>query len=174
MQIPIGRARLGELAAVAKLERRVWKRMAASEGRLRRRFRRFPQGLLVARAADGPVGFCAAALNGRDARDTDVDEDFPAVHVPGGRFYNLFALTVDPVFRRRGIASRLVRRHLRQARRLGCGKVQLIANAYSRPLFEQSGFEVAEPLPGLFADFRDLMPEAALMELVLSGPDPRS
>ncbi len=164
LRFSVRQARLRDIDGVAELERRVWKEMAASPPRLRRRFQRFAPGFLVARAGKATVGFCLGVRCDRDAREAEVGEDYPPAHVPDGRFYVLFALTVDPVFRRRGVASRLVSRQLRVAAGLECAKVQLVANAYSRPLFERSGFQVVRPLEGLFTGFPELMPGAVLME----------
>lgn len=165
----VRRARLDDLAKVTQLEKRVWKKMAASRRQIKRRFFLFPAGFLVAAVGNEIGGFCLAVRLDYDAREVSVDETFPPSHVPEGSFYVLYALTVNPVFRRQGIASRLVKRHLRQAHRLTCAKVQLVANAYSRRMFDRLGFQTVQSLESLFREFPDVMPEAVLMEKELSG-----
>ncbi len=173
VKLSVRSARLDDLAKVRRLEKRVWKKMSASRLQLHRRFFLFPAGFLVATVGAEIGGFCLGARIDQDAREIQVDECFPPGHVPQGRFYVLYALTVNPIFRRQGIASRLIKRHLSQAQRLGCEKVQLVANALSRPTFERLGFTVIAPVD-LFSEFPDLMPQAVLMEKALgerpSGP----
>ncbi len=164
VEYAIRRARLEDLRKICRLERMVWKEMAATHRQMRRRFLLHPAGFLLAAIGAEIGGFCIAVLLARDARQVGVDETFPPEHIPKGRYYVMYALTVSPLFRRRGIASSLVRKHLERARRLRCRKVQLVANAFSRPVFERLGFEAVDSLDQLFSSFPDLMPQAVLME----------
>lgn len=153
-----------DLEKVAQLETRVWRELAASTEDLRRRFLLFPQGFLLAAAGLDVLGFSCSLLTDTDARSADLNETFPPRHIPRGQYFFLFGLTVDPLFRRKGIAQCLVGEELALAEKLGCRKVQLIANSLSRPLFEKAGLSVVRPSDELFAQHRDLMPEPVLME----------
>ena len=163
-RLRIRRARLEDLAKVSRLEKSVWKEMAASKEVIRRRFFLFPQGFKVARIGLEIAGFCSAVRFDVDALNVEVDESFPPRHVPRGGYYFLFGLTVNPIYRRRGIASALVAREIEESKKQACVKIQVIANASSRRLFEKQGFEVAAGLQHLFQDYPKLMPDAVLME----------
>ncbi len=158
-----------DLEKVTQLEARVWRELAASLDDLRRRFLGFPQGFLLAMAGSDLLGFSCSLLTDTDARIAAVNETFPPRHIPRGDYFFLFGLTVDPLFRRKGIARHLVVEELALAERLGCQKVQLIANALSRPLFEKAGLTVVRPSDELFVQHRDLMPQPVLMEKVLKA-----
>jgi len=160
-------ARMEDLEKVAQLENRVWRELGASQDDLRRRFFVFPQGFFLAVAGPDLLGFCCSLLTDTDARLAALNETFPPRHIPRGDYFFLFGLTVYPLFRRKGIARHLVAEELALAGKLGCRKVQLIANALSRPLFEKAGLSVVRASDELFAQHRDLMPEPVLMEKVL-------
>lgn len=162
-------ARMEDLEKVARLETRTWRGLAASIEELRRRFLVFPQGFFLAVAGADLLGFSCGLLTDSDARDSVLNETFPPRHVPRGEYFFLFGLTVDPLFRRKGIAQHLVAGELELAQKLGCEKVQLVANALSRPLFEKLGLVVVRPADELFVNYRELMPHPVLMERVLNG-----
>ncbi len=164
-QIRVRRARQEDLGRVGQLEARVWKRMAAPPEVIRRRFLLFPQGFQVAVTRHDMVGFCFAALFDQDARSVELDEFFPPNHVPGGAYCFLFGLTVNPIYRRRGVAARLIQRQIAVADKQRCAKVQAIANASSRRIFEKLGFARIAALDHLFGEHRELMPDPVLMEL---------
>lgn len=159
--------RLEDLGQVAQLESRVWRELAAHTDEMRRRFSLFPHGFCVAATGGRILGFCCAVLTDLDPLESaNLDETFPPRHVPRGPYFFLFGLSVDPVFRRLGIADSLVRRELAVAARLGAERIHLIANAHSRPLFLKHGFMTLRTV-GLFADYPELMPSPVLMELRL-------
>jgi GNAT superfamily N-acetyltransferase len=158
-----------DLEKVAQLETRVWRELAASLEELRRRFLVFPQGFVLAVAGLDLLGFSCSLLTDTDARIAAPSETFPPRHIPRGDYFFLFGLTVDPLFRRKGIAQRLVAEELALAERLGCRKLQLIANAFSRPLFDRAGLSVVRASDELFVQYRDLMPQPVLMEKVLKS-----
>lgn len=165
-QVPVRfrRARLDDLAKVSRLENRIWSGLAASYADLRRRFLLFPQAFQLAVTEPEIAGFCCGLLSDRDAGQELLNEAFPHGHVPGGQYLFVLGLSVNPLFRRKGIASTLVCRQSELAQKLRCKKVQLIANAFSRPLFEKQDFRVVKPLDRLFEAYRELMPEPVLME----------
>ncbi len=160
-------ARLDDLPKITRLEQRVWKELSADYQDLRRRFLQFPKGLQVAFVYSELAGFCSSCLFDVDAVEAPLDEHFPPRHVPGGKYFFLLGLTVNPAFRKRGVGTELVKREVALARRLRCRKVQLIANAESQGLFEAAGFQVLRELRHLFRDFSKLMNDPVLMELSL-------
>lgn len=162
-------ARLEDLARIDELERLVWRELAASYEELKRRFRSFPQGLLVAAAGSEVLGFCCGILTDQDATLAPLDESFPPRHTPKGAYFFVYGLTVDPVFRKRGVGRCLGAEEVRVATRQGCKAVQLVANQFSRPLFEGLGLKVVRPVTELFAAHRELMPDPVLMETRLDG-----
>lgn len=161
----VRRARLSDLGKIYQLERRVWRKMAASPDLLRRRFFLYPRGLRVAEAGSDLAGFCFAVRFDQDARDVELDEAFPPRHIANGQFLFLFGLTVNPIYRRRGVARAIVDSEVETAWRSGCSKIQVIANDRSRALFGELGFTVVGDLSHLFQDFPDEMPGPVLMEL---------
>ncbi|HXK61108.1 MAG TPA: GNAT family N-acetyltransferase [Acidobacteriota bacterium] len=159
--------RMEDLQRILQLESRVWQKLGASLEELKRRFLLFPQGFIIAVAGTEILGFSCSFMTDTDATAAALSEAFPPRHVPRGDYFFLFGLTVDPVFRRRGIARSLVAEQLAVAEKLGCRKVQLIANSWSRPLFEDFGFRVVRPAEELYVNYRDVMPEPVLMEKAL-------
>jgi ribosomal protein S18 acetylase RimI-like enzyme len=168
--VEIRSARLEDLPKIVLLESRVWRELAASEEEMRKRFALFPQGLQVAVIDSNILGFCGSLLTDTDASQARLTESFPPRHIPRGPYLFVFGLTVSPIFRKKGLGTLLVEEELSLARRIGCEKVQLIANASSRPLFSNLGFRLLAPMEELFVAHRDLMAEPVLMELPLRGP----
>ncbi len=158
---------LEDLGQVSQMETRVWRELAVSVDEIRRRFSVFPQGFCVAATGPAILGFCCAVLTDLDPLNpANLNEAFPPRHVPRGPYFFLFGLTVDPVFRRLGIADALLRRQLAVARRLAASRIHLIANAHSRPLFIKHGFMTLRSVQ-LFANYPELMPSPVLMGLRL-------
>jgi ribosomal protein S18 acetylase RimI-like enzyme len=164
LQFKVRRARLEDLTQISQLEVRVWKDLGASVSELKRRFLQYPQGLKVAVIDHQMAGFCCSALLDRQVRAETLDEHFPSQHTPAGRFCFVYGLTVNPIYRRRGIAKRLVGGELETARQKRCVSVQVIANSFSSAIFEGLGFQLVQPLPGLYRSFPELMPGPVLME----------
>jgi GNAT superfamily N-acetyltransferase len=53
----------------------------------------------------------------------------------------ILSMYTEPEFRRRGVASRLVREMVRWSKARGYGRVLLHASRYGRPVYERLGFE---------------------------------
>jgi GNAT superfamily N-acetyltransferase len=164
--VQVRSARLEDLPGIILLENRVWRELAASEEELKRRFTLFPQGLVVAVLESEMLGFCCGLRTDTDASVASLTESFPPRHVARGPYLFVVGLTVSPIFRRKGVGTLLVEEELRVARKLGCAKVQLIANASSRALFGKLGFHRLAPVEELFTAQRELMAEPVLMEKV--------
>ncbi len=64
----------------------------------------------------------------------------PSVRNPSGRQAYVFGIFVEPGFRRRGIAKRLVKTTVDYATAHGCAAISLHASDAGRPVYEKMGF----------------------------------
>ena len=64
----------------------------------------------------------------------------PYFGCPTGRIGLLSSMYTDPDYRRRGIAKALLKRVVDEARRYGCGAVQITASEMGVPLYADFGF----------------------------------
>jgi len=89
-------------------------------------------------------------------------------HRTDGSVLFLLGLTVDPLFRRRGIGTALARAEVELGRTIGSESVQLVANDSSVDLFTQIGFRIVRRLEGTpFDGVAKLMPSPTQMILNL-------
>ena len=80
-----------------------------------------------------------------------------------GADFHLASLAVEPSWRRRGLATRLLESILEKARRRGCTACRLEvrpSNKAARSLYEKLGFEAAGEMPRFYTD-----PEEAALRL---------
>lgn len=98
---------------------------AASRDKIARRIERFPQGFLVAAVDGHVVGHINSGVTDRDDITDEALKEL-AGHDPEGTNVVVFSLAVVPEFRRRGIASALMRAFIAQSRRLGKQRVMLL------------------------------------------------
>jgi len=165
----IRQARLADLVSIASLEAKIWKEMAVDQAILAKRFRRFPAGFLVAEDAHSLGGFCMALRVA--PQDLTVDRiGWMSLerHRTDGSVLFLLGLTVDPLFRRRGIGTALARAEVELGRTIGSESVQLVANDSSVDLFTQIGFRIVRRLEGTpFDGVAKLMPSPTQMILNL-------
>ena len=175
LRVLIRPARPDDLEEATLVERQVWGRLGASLNELQRRLFALPEAFLLAelqRPAQSPriVGLTNGLLWTRDFPRSylDFERILPsASHNPRGDVLYLVSLGVEPGLRGRGIGLRLVQEAIEVGRRRHLKHVRLISNGRSRPLHERAGFQVVRPLPRLFRQHRDLMPQPVLMELPL-------
>jgi len=168
-------ARPDDLEEATLLERRVWGRLAATLNELQRRLFALPEAFLLAelQRAGRPrqiVGLANGLLWTRDFPRSYLDYErmLPSSSPnPRGDVLYLASVGVDPALRGRGIGLRLVQEVVEVGRRRHLKLTRLIANGRSRILWARAGFEVVRPLPRLFRQYRDLMPQPVLMELPL-------
>ncbi len=165
----IRQARVADLASIACLEAVIWKEMAVDQATLTKRFRRFPAGFLVAEDEHSLGGFCMALrVTPEDLAVDRIGTMGFNRHRTDGPVLFLLGLTVDPLFRRRGIGMALARAEVELAITLFSESVQLIANAYSLNLFSRIGFRAVRKLEGtLFDGVAKLMPAPTQMILSL-------
>jgi len=175
LRVVIRPARPDDLEEATLVERKVWGRLGASLNELQRRLFALPEAFLLAevqRSTQAPriVGLANGLLWTRDFPKSHLDYErvLPsASHNPRGDVLYLASVGVDTSFRGHGIGLRLIQEAVEVGRRRHLKQVRLIGNGRSRPLNERAGFEVVRPLPRLFRQHRDLMPQPVLMELSL-------
>ena len=142
---------------------------------LQRRLFALPEAFLLAelqRPGQPPqiVGLTNGLLWTRDFPRSYLDYErmLPsASHNPRGDVLYLASLGVDQGLRGRGIGLRLIQETVEVGRRRHLKLVRLISNSRARALYERAGFQVIRPLPRLFRQHRDLMPQPVLLELSL-------
>ncbi|MGA7922801.1 MAG: GNAT family N-acetyltransferase [Thermoplasmata archaeon] len=88
-------------------------------------------GFIVEDRALGPVG--SGCLW--------VAKDFPRLHNPSGVTPYVLSVFVEPVRRRRGVATRLLRELIRAGRATGGSRIRLHASPEGRRLYRNLGFE---------------------------------
>ena len=175
LRVVIRPARPDDLEEATLVERRVWGRLAATLIELQRRLFALPEAFLLAemhRAGRPPqiVGLANGLLWTREFPRNYLDYErlLPsATHNPRGDVLYVASVGVDPLLRGHGIGLRLIQEAVEVGRRRHLKLSRLIANQRSRPLHARAGFEVVRPLPRLFRQHRDLMPQPVLMELPL-------
>jgi len=149
--------------------------MAATLNELQRRLFALPESFLLAELQrNGLPGSIVGMINGviwtRDfpRAPGDYEKVLPSTsHNPRGDVLYIASLSVDPVWRGRGIALRVLQEIAAVGRRRHLKYLRLLGNSRCRPLMERAGFQEARPLNGLFRRHRDLMPQPALMEMPL-------
>lgn len=175
LRVVIRPARPDDLEEATLVERRVWGRLGASLNELQRRLFALPEAFLLAelqRPARPPhiVGLTNGLLWTRDFPRSYLDYErlLPsASHNPRGDVLYLASVGVDPGLRGHGIGLRLVQEAVEVGRRRHLKHVRLIGNGRARSLYDRAGFTIVRPLPRLFRQHRDLMPQPVLMELPL-------
>jgi GNAT superfamily N-acetyltransferase len=174
-RVVIRPARPDDLGDATLLERRVWGRMAATLNELQRRLFALPESFLMAemqRPGLEPliVGLANGVIWTRDYPRVVADiERLPASasHNPRGDVLYVASVGVDPEWRGRGIGLRILQEVAVVGRRRHLKFLRLIANNRGQRLCTRAGFQSSRPLPELFRQQRDLMPQPALVELSL-------
>lgn len=98
--------------------------------------------------ADGSHIALIANVDGEDCGCGSVcfSEELPSPDNPTGRCAYLMNIYVRESFRNRGIAHRIIRALIEEARKHECEKIYLETTEEGRPVYETSGFK---PLPGI-------------------------
>jgi len=176
LRVLIRPARPDDLEEATLMERRVWGRLGASLNELQRRLFALPEAFLLAelqRPGQTPrlVGLTNGLLWTRDYPRTylEYERALPSgSHNPRGDVLYLASLGVEPGMRGHGIGLRLLQEAIEVGRRRHLKQVRLIASSRSRPLCERAGLTMVRPLPRLFRQHRDLMPQPVLMEVLFT------
>ncbi len=174
-RVVIRPARPDDLEEATLLERRVWGPLAATLNELQRRLFALPEAFLLAeiyRPGRLPqiVGLANGLLWTRDFPRSylEYEKTLPSgAHNPRGEVLYLTSLGVDESLRGRGVGLRLLLEAVEVGRRRHLKLVRLIGNQRSRPLYQRAHFAVVQPLPRMFRQHRDLMPQPVLMEFPL-------
>lgn len=175
-RVVIRPARPDDLGQATLLERRVWFRMAATLNELQRRLFALPESFLMAElqrsgVAPAIVGLANGVIWTRDY--PRVPKEFErqpasASHNPRGDVLYVASIAVDPDWRGRGIALRILQELASVGRRRHLKYLRLIGNSRSQTLYARAGFQSVRPLPEMFRQHRDLMPQPSLLELPLA------
>jgi N-acetylglutamate synthase-like GNAT family acetyltransferase len=91
-----------------------------------------------------------------------------ASHNPRGDVLYIASVAVHPDWRGRGIALRILQELASVGRRRHLKYLRLIGNSRSQTLYARAGFIPLRPMPDLFRQHRDLMPQPSLLELPLT------
>jgi GNAT superfamily N-acetyltransferase len=174
-RVVIRPARPDDLGDATLLERRVWGRLSATLNELQRRLFALPESFLMAelqRPGVAPiiVGLANGVIWTRDypRSPRDFERQPPsASHNPRGDVLYVASVAVDPNWRGRGIALRILQELAAVGRRRHLKYLRLIGNNRSQTLYARAGFQAVRPLPELFRQHRDLMPQPSLLELPL-------
>jgi len=170
-------ARPDDLEESTLLERRVrGAGLASPLNELQRRLFALPEAFLLAelqRTGLPPsiVGMVNGVIWTRDFPRAvpDYEKVLPsASHNPRGDVLYIASLGVDPNWRGRGIALRILQEIAAVGRRRHLRYLRIVGNGRCRTLLERAGFQESRPLTGLFRPYRDRMPAPALLEMPLS------
>jgi ribosomal protein S18 acetylase RimI-like enzyme len=174
-RVVIRPARPDDLEEATLLERRIWGPLAATLNELQRRLFALPEAFLLAEMQRPGlpmqiVGLTNGLIWTRDFPRSFVEyeKQLPSSsHNPRGDVLYVASLGVDPLWRGRGIALRILQETAEVARRRHLKCLRLIGNSRSQSLYARVGFQVTRTLPNIFRQHRTLMPNPVLMELPL-------
>lgn len=104
-----------------------------------RRFRTFPECFFVAEADGRIVGFIDGCVTDRPLLPDELYHD-ASRHIPDGPWQTVFGLAVHPDFQHRGIAQRLMRRLIADARERGRDGLVLTCKPQKIGFYAQFGY----------------------------------
>ncbi|MCF8107074.1 MAG: GNAT family N-acetyltransferase [Desulfohalobiaceae bacterium] len=146
--LSITTARPEDIPGIHALEQEVEGGHGADQETLRARLRMFPEGFLVARCRDRIAGYLESMIwQGRPFSRFREIQDFPRLHNPAGDELYLIFLAVDPEFRSRGVAGRLLFCLSDVGRKFSLKRIRLVAKEELILFYKANGFEIVRPLP---------------------------
>lgn len=134
-------ARINDARQAAQVEAICFpKEEAADFHSLCLRIETFPESFLVAEADETLIGMINGCVtNERTIRDEMFSD--PSCHLPDGDYQAVFGLDVLPAYRRQGVAARLMRRFIANARDRGRKGVILTCKEALIPYYEKFGYQ---------------------------------
>jgi ribosomal-protein-alanine acetyltransferase len=148
-QLRIRTATPGDIDALDRIESRSFTRDRFPRRNLRRVLKSPATLILIAELAGAPAGYAMALFR------------------KGASVARLYSIAVDPDFRGRGLAEKLLAEAARQAAKRGARRLRLEfrpSNSAAQRLYERAGFMLFERKPGYYDDGED----AIRMELTLT------
>ncbi len=138
---------------IARLEKIIEPKYHATKEDLLNRFYMFADGFYVAEEHERIIGYIESCLwNSIDFKSFEEIKDFPKLHNEDAETLYVIYLAVVPAYRRRGIASKLIRRIISLATELGRERVQVVAQDDLRSFYRKLGFKEAKKLPHYLPD----------------------
>ena len=129
-----------DVEALAELEKLCFPpQEAASEDQLRERVARYGNHFYLLYEGERLVSF----VDGPVVEETDLkDEMFsdPTFHTEDGAWQMIFGVNTHPDYRRRGLASRLIREMVRESREQGRKGIVLTCKVEKIPFYARLGF----------------------------------
>lgn len=137
-----------DLPRVARLERLIERKYAASRRTLQDRLASFSKTFLVAEKESGVVGYAEACRWNLDRFDTfEQIREFPKLCERQGRHLYVIFLAVHPRMRRQGIGSKLLEGLIKIAKQRHLSKVQLVSKPNLVNFYGRLGFSKVKDLP---------------------------
>eukprot|EP01104_Vermistella_antarctica_P008359 TRINITY_DN2085_c0_g1_i2.p1 TRINITY_DN2085_c0_g1~~TRINITY_DN2085_c0_g1_i2.p1 ORF type:complete len:150 (+),score=23.12 TRINITY_DN2085_c0_g1_i2:350-799(+) len=117
---------------------------AASRGGMKMRLTEAPEFFYAGYTKDTNelVGYiCSTMLNGDEYTDTSFEE-----HVPTGDLCCVHSVCVDPRYRRRGIATDMLKKYIQKIHAMGRVRMMvLICKKHTQQLYANCGFRLVGP-----------------------------
>ncbi len=147
-KLSITTAKPGDIPKIYALEKEIEGEQGADQKTLMARLRMFQEGFLVAWCQDRIIGYLESMLRqGRPFSSFQEIQDFASLHTLAGDELYLIFLAVDPEFRSRGVAGRLLCSLTDIGGRHSLKRIRLVAKEELIPFYEANGFEAVHPLP---------------------------
>ncbi|GAU79525.1 GNAT family N-acetyltransferase [Fusibacter sp. 3D3] len=141
INVKIRNVKMTDLEAVVEIERQCFPVAEAAErSSIKERMATFPENFFVAEESDQLIGF----INGCTTNSPVIyDEMFhdTSHHIPSGEIIAVFGLDVIEAYRRKGIASKLMKVFIENAREKGKKAVILTCKSHLLSYYESFGFK---------------------------------
>ncbi|HYD03726.1 MAG TPA: GNAT family N-acetyltransferase [Alphaproteobacteria bacterium] len=139
---------IDDISEVARLEKSIEGRNAASLDTLMDRFSMFQKGFRVAEYNGKICGYIESCRWNKESFETFEEiRNFPDFHDENGRNLYIIFLAVDEKYRKQGIGSSLVKSLQYYAQNNGISKIQLASKKGLEGFYGDLGFEIVKDLP---------------------------
>lgn len=141
MDVLIRPVRMEDLDDVSRVEAACFPEAeAAARSSFLQRIRTFPESFFVAESAGEIIGFINGCVTNRTTIRDEMFED-AGYHEPSGAYQSIFGLDVLPQWQHQGIASRLMRHLIEDARKNGRAGLILTCKDRLIGFYEQFGYQ---------------------------------